>query len=833
MFSEPATDDLMQSSDDNYFQGMEKLRSTYFSNLLQDNITHLDHAASTVYSNTCLRKVFEKVFEKNTKIYTNPHSDGSFSSKQTNQEIENIRTFLLKEIFNTDQREYDIVFTFNTTHSIKLVTECFPIDNDKSMVGYLSPFSHNSLIGGLRSCCKNIKTWKDTEEMKIELSNLFSNNTENNENNCQHLIGLTAECNSTGTKQNLDIIPYLTKNYKNIVTLLDIAKYSSTNTPIDLSKIKPDFLVFSFYKWFGYPTGLGALLINKRRISKIDFKFRNSYFGGGNVLINTSESPYYMKYRKENYHDMLENGTIPFISIIEMYYYLLEIKEMFNSVLNYNEQQLNLRDIFTIISKHTNYLQNYMIKKMKELKHLNNGKELVKIYNEHLIGNTSIINFNLFQQDGKMIGYSQVQQIASLNGFNIRTGCFCVPGSCQTLFQISSDEMIDNYERGGKVCWDDSMDIIPGTDKPTGSIRISFGYCSIKQDVDKFIDLLNNFFVTIIEKETIQEKQQEEDEQQLEENYKKDGIEDLLKTKYNVESDDIQLTHFYIYPIKSCAPMRIFNNQNNSLTIDKWNLESDVGAAYDREWAIIDEQNNVLNLKKCFKLAWIEPFVNIKERKLIISLLEEKTTDKKKIIEISLDEYPSEVLDDTTVCGRHYNAHVYPNEVNEVLSEFIGRNVKLIRRKKLNGVASFSNEGLKGQYLIITMESLMDLSERLRNNKDNNNTTIDECDYSVEVLIERFRPNIVIRGLKKAYKEDDIKSIYINGIPFLMNGPCGRCNMICINPKTLTSEQEPLKTLYTFRRDQVNKVLFGMLAQHYLPTHMKNQTICIYFDKKH
>jgi selenocysteine lyase/cysteine desulfurase len=39
--------------------------------------------------------------------------------------------------------------------------------------------------------------------------------------------------------------------------LLDAAAYVPTSQ-LDLIKVKPDFVPISFYKMFGYPTGLGA-----------------------------------------------------------------------------------------------------------------------------------------------------------------------------------------------------------------------------------------------------------------------------------------------------------------------------------------------------------------------------------------------------------------------------------------------------------------------------------------------------------------------------------------------------------------------------------------------
>jgi hypothetical protein len=42
--------------------------------------------------------------------------------------------------------------------------------------------------------------------------------------------------------------------------LLDCAKLA-TSTPLDLTAVRPDFVMISFYKILGYPTGLGALLV--------------------------------------------------------------------------------------------------------------------------------------------------------------------------------------------------------------------------------------------------------------------------------------------------------------------------------------------------------------------------------------------------------------------------------------------------------------------------------------------------------------------------------------------------------------------------------------------
>ena len=44
--------------------------------------------------------------------------------------------------------------------------------------------------------------------------------------------------------------------------LLDAASYVGTS-PLDLTLVQPAFIAVSFYKMFGLPTGLGALIIKK------------------------------------------------------------------------------------------------------------------------------------------------------------------------------------------------------------------------------------------------------------------------------------------------------------------------------------------------------------------------------------------------------------------------------------------------------------------------------------------------------------------------------------------------------------------------------------------
>ena len=70
--------------------------------------------------------------------------------------------------------------------------------------------------------------------------------------------------------------------------LVDTAKYCATGC-FDLSAFPADFAVLSFYKIFGYPTGLGCLVVKKDTLPLLE----KQYFGGGAVDAVASNSYYW------------------------------------------------------------------------------------------------------------------------------------------------------------------------------------------------------------------------------------------------------------------------------------------------------------------------------------------------------------------------------------------------------------------------------------------------------------------------------------------------------------------------------------------------------------
>lgn len=67
------------------------------------------------------------------------------------------------------------------------------------------------------------------------------------------------------------------------------ALQASRETELTWEGAGPGVQVLSYYKIFGYPSGLGALLIRKEALPYL----RKSYFGGGTVTVSLAEEPFF------------------------------------------------------------------------------------------------------------------------------------------------------------------------------------------------------------------------------------------------------------------------------------------------------------------------------------------------------------------------------------------------------------------------------------------------------------------------------------------------------------------------------------------------------------
>ena len=89
--------------------------------------------------------------------------------------------------------------------------------------------------------------------------------------------------------------------------IVDCAAFVPTNR-LDLGRWHPDFVPLSFYKLFGYPTGVGCLLARKTALTKL----RRPWFSGGTITVASVQGD---KHYLAEGESAFEDGTLDYLSL--------------------------------------------------------------------------------------------------------------------------------------------------------------------------------------------------------------------------------------------------------------------------------------------------------------------------------------------------------------------------------------------------------------------------------------------------------------------------------------------------------------------------------------
>lgn len=400
-----------------------------------------------------------------TNLFSNPHSR-SLPSIATTNRIASIRRRVL-DLFNASPELFDVVFVANATAGIKLVADGFYGSANGFRYKYLRD-AHTSLVG-VSALAHESKCLSESEVDE------WLGDTCVKSDDMPGLLAYPAQSNFNGQRFPLDWAHRVRESQNGWYTLLDAASYLTT-TPLDYSDASraPDFTVLSFYKIFGYPD-LGAIIV-LRDSGRI--LFQRKYFGGGTRAAVTSDS---FHAARPELHEALEDGTLPFHTILALDASFNNHTRLFGSHLN--------------VSRHAAQVSKLMRMLLSCLRH-DNGRRVCQLYSTSSPDEGPIISFNLLAADGSPIGHASFEKLSLLRNIALRTGGMCNPGGVETHLDLQDWEIERNYRRG-KVCGDD-VDIIDG--KNTGAIRVSFGASSTVEEVCAFVDFIREFYV---EKETI------------------------------------------------------------------------------------------------------------------------------------------------------------------------------------------------------------------------------------------------------------------------------------------------------------------------------------------
>jgi molybdenum cofactor sulfurtransferase len=244
--------------------------------------------------------------------------------------------------------------------------------------------------------------------------------------------------------------------------LLDAAAFVPTNR-LDLGEWHPDFVALSFYKIFGYPTGVGALIARKQALARL----RRPWFAGGTITVASVQGDrYYLQPGAEAFED----GTLNYLTLPAV--------------------EIGLRHIANIgidtIHTRVAALTGGLLDELTALRH-SGGAPLVRVYgpvNTHQRGGTVTLNF--FDRERHFIDHRLIEQLANREKISLRTGCFCNPGGGELALGISADELTSCFIRNAdRMTIDDFRRCID--DKSTGAVRVSIGLVTTFADVYRFI----------------------------------------------------------------------------------------------------------------------------------------------------------------------------------------------------------------------------------------------------------------------------------------------------------------------------------------------------------
>ncbi|KAK7292490.1 hypothetical protein RIF29_08271 [Crotalaria pallida] len=767
-------------------KSIDEIRATEFNRL--QGLVYLDHAGATLYSELQMQSVFGDLA---TNVYGNPHSQSESSSATLDILIDARQQVL--DYCNASAKDYKCIFTSGATAALKLVGEAFPWSCNNNFMYTME--NHNSVLG-IREYALDKGATAIAVDIEEDVHPLISEETiylkisphevqrrkvaelskGQPTGDVYNLFAFPSECNFSGLRFDLDMVKIIKENSRRIsgissvckngqwMVLIDAAKGCATAPP-DLSKYPADFVTISFYKLFGYPTGLGALIVRNDAAKLL----KKTYFSGGTVAASIADIDFIK--RRERIEELFEDGTVSFLSIVSI---------------RHGFKILNSLTV-SAISRHTTSLTLYTRKMLLALRH-GNGSSVCVLYRHHKSMERChemgpIVTFNLKRPDGSWYGYREVEKLASLSGIQLRTGCFCNPGACAKYLGLSHLDLLSNTE-AGHVCWDDH-DIING--KPTGAVRVSFGYMSTFEETKKFIDFVACSFMS---------SSNHVDHG----NYLKGLKKGFLDTDYHLKS-------ITIYPIKSCG----------GFCARSWPLCNN-GLKHDREWILKSLSGETLTQKKVPEMCFINTFIDLSQGMLFV---ESPRCKGRLQIRLETDVYDG-AIEDIELYGHRYKVYSHSNETNEWFSEATGKPCTLLRYSscyqdfdKTNGTVTcrdansalnFSNEG---QFLLVSEESVSDLNKRLSSDMQKGT-----CKTVMQVDTSRFRPNLVVSG-GRPYEEDGWRDIRIGNVYFRSIGGCNRCQVINIAQIAgqVQKSKEPLATLASYRRVK-GKILFGILLKY-------------------
>jgi selenocysteine lyase/cysteine desulfurase len=436
------------------------LRAREFGRLDARGDVYLDYTGSALYPDSLVRAHAELLC---ASVFGNPHSD-SPASRASTRMLEEARAAVLR-FFDADPAEYEVCFTANCSGALRLVGEAFPFRPGSRFV--LSADNHNS-VNGIRDFARRRGAEVRYVPLDAELRlRGVDEALAGADRNHPHLFAFPAQSNFSGVRHPLRLVNEARERGYHV--LVDAAAYVPSSR-LSLREVPADFVALSFYKMFGYPTGIGALIARRDALERLE----RPWFAGGTVdFVSTQTGTHLLRRGAEGFED----GTPSFLAAPPVTAGLALLQGIGMDRLG----------------AHVAGLTRILLHALWELRHPC-GAPMVAIHGPAgMRERGGTVALNLLRPDGSVVDYRVVEARAREAGISVRGGCFCNPGAAEHAFGFAPDQAARCFGAASSEGFDlDRLRACMGG-RPVGAIRVSLGMASAESDATRLIELLAEF----------------------------------------------------------------------------------------------------------------------------------------------------------------------------------------------------------------------------------------------------------------------------------------------------------------------------------------------------
>lgn len=446
---------------------MDELRAADYARIDALGHVYLDYTGGGLYAESQLRDHHELL---SAQLLGNPHSHNPTSLASTALVDEARAT--VRDYFAADEDEYEVVFTLNASHALRLVGESYPFESGGC---YLLSYDNHNSVNGVREFARRAGAdivYVPVRTPDLRLDEELVERALSRETACPHkLFAYPAQSNFSGVQHPLEWIDRAHELGWDV--LLDSAAFVPTNR-LDLSVVKPDFVPVSFYKMFGYPTGVGALIARRDALAKL----RRPWFAGGTIALASVQGD-------GGWHRLapgaagFEDGTVDYLGLPAVTIGLRHLERV---------------GIDTIHERVT-ALGAWLLEQLTALRHTN-GAPLVRVFGPDTMDRRgATIAFYLLDPTGAVYDVFRMERLAGERDISVRTGCFCNPGDGEVAHGITPEEMASCFaEPDVPVTFDQCTRLIEdSTGKVPNTIRVSLGLVSNFADIHRFVQFAASF----------------------------------------------------------------------------------------------------------------------------------------------------------------------------------------------------------------------------------------------------------------------------------------------------------------------------------------------------